>query len=39
MVIVDTSAWVEFFRSGEPSIVEKVDRALREMPAKVKKMG
>jgi len=28
MVIVDTSAWVEFFRDGLPAIVEKVDRCL-----------
>jgi len=30
MVIVDTSAWVEFFRAGEPTVVEKVDRLLAE---------
>ena len=28
MVIVDTSAWIEYFQDGEPSVVEKVDRAL-----------
>jgi predicted nucleic acid-binding protein len=28
MVIVDTSAWIEFFRDGEPSVVEKVDQCL-----------
>jgi len=28
MVIVDTSAWVEYFRAGEPSVVEKVDHCL-----------
>jgi predicted nucleic acid-binding protein len=30
MVIVDTSAWVEYFRDGEPSVVEKVDRCLNQ---------
>ena len=30
MVIVDTSAWVEYFRGGEPAVVEKVDRCLAE---------
>lgn len=30
MVTVDTSAWVEYFRGGEPSVVEKVDRCLAE---------
>ena len=30
MVMVDTSAWVEFFRQGDPSVVEKVDRCLGE---------
>jgi len=30
MVIVDTSAWVEFLRMGEPTVVEKVDRYLDE---------
>ena len=28
MVIVDTSAWVEYFRDGVPDVVEKVDRCL-----------
>jgi predicted nucleic acid-binding protein len=28
VVIVDTSAWVEYFRNGEPSVVNKVDRCL-----------
>lgn len=28
MVIVDTSAWVEYFRGGVPDVVEKVDRCL-----------
>ena len=28
MVIVDTSAWVEYFTGGIPEIVEKVDRCL-----------
>jgi predicted nucleic acid-binding protein len=28
VVIVDTSAWVEYFRGGMPEIVEKVDRCL-----------
>lgn len=28
MVIVDTSAWVEYFRPGDPTTVEKVDRCL-----------
>jgi len=28
MVIVDTSAWVEFFRNGLPTVVSKVDRCL-----------
>lgn len=28
MVIVDTSAWIEYFRDGEPSVVEKVDQCL-----------
>ena len=30
MVIVDTSAWIEYFRSGKPDIVEKVDRCLSQ---------
>jgi predicted nucleic acid-binding protein len=25
MILVDTSAWVEYFRGGEPSVVEKLD--------------
>lgn len=28
MVIVDTSAWIEYFRDGEPDVVAKVDRCL-----------
>lgn len=28
MVIVDTSAWVEYFKNGVPSVVAKVDRCL-----------
>jgi predicted nucleic acid-binding protein len=28
MVIVDTSAWIEYFRNGAPNIVAKVDRSL-----------
>ena len=28
MVIVDTSAWIEYFRGGLPDVVGKVDRAL-----------
>ncbi|MCK4425602.1 MAG: PIN domain nuclease [Deltaproteobacteria bacterium] len=28
MVIVDTSAWVEYFRNGFPTVVSKVDRCL-----------
>ena len=28
MVIVDTSAWIEYFRGGLPDIVTKVDRCL-----------
>jgi hypothetical protein len=30
MIIVDTSAWVEYFRDGDPVVVRKVDRALDE---------
>ena len=30
MVIVDTSAWIEYFREGVPHIVEKVGRCLDE---------
>ena len=34
MVIVDTSAWIEFFRDGQPSIVKIVDQCLdRELVA------
>jgi len=28
MIVVDTSAWVEYFKAGEPSVVNKVDRCL-----------
>lgn len=28
MVIVDTSAWIEYFRGGLPDVVAKVDRCL-----------
>jgi hypothetical protein len=28
MIIVDTSAWVEYFQDGDPSVVEKLDRIL-----------
>jgi predicted nucleic acid-binding protein len=28
MVIVDTSAWIEYFKGGIPHIVEKVDQCL-----------
>ena len=28
MVIVDTSAWIEYFRGGIPRIVNKVDQCL-----------
>lgn len=30
MVIVDTSAWVEFFRDGTPAVVENVVRCLEQ---------
>lgn len=30
MVIVDTSAWIEFFRDGEPAVVRKVDQCLEK---------
>ena len=30
MVIVDTSAWIEYFRGGDPGIVQTVDRCLAE---------
>jgi len=28
MILADTSAWVEYFKEGEPSVVEKLDRFL-----------
>lgn len=28
MVIIDTSAWIEFFRNGVPSVVERVEACL-----------
>jgi len=28
VVVIDTSAWVEYFREGEPSVAERVDRSL-----------
>ncbi len=30
MIMVDTSAWIEYFRNGEPRIVNKVDLCLEE---------
>jgi predicted nucleic acid-binding protein len=30
VVVVDTSAWVEYFRDGDPAVVAKVDRCLEE---------
>ena len=30
MIIVDTSAWIEYFRGGLPRIVNKVDRCLEQ---------
>ena len=30
MVIVDTSAWIEYFRIGIPDVVEKVDLCLEQ---------
>jgi hypothetical protein len=34
MVLVDTSAWIEYFRSGKPSVVKAVDHCLdRELVA------
>lgn len=30
MVLIDTSAWIEYFRGGVSSVVEKVDRCLAE---------
>jgi hypothetical protein len=28
VIVVDSSAWVEYFRDGDPSVVHKVDRCL-----------
>jgi len=28
MIIVDTSAWIEYFRNGAPSVVSLIDRSL-----------
>ncbi len=28
MVIVDTSAWIEYFQDGDPGVSDKVDRSL-----------
>lgn len=30
MVIVDTSAWIEYLKDGVPEVVEKVDRSLEQ---------
>lgn len=30
MVIVDTSAWIEYFRGGQPRVVNKVDLCLEQ---------
>ena len=30
MILVDTSAWIEYFRNGAPSVVHKVEKSLRE---------
>jgi len=30
MVIVDTSAWIEYLQGGEPSVVDKVDLCLEQ---------
>ena len=30
MVLVDTSAWIEYFRDGKQAVVEEVDRCLEE---------
>lgn len=30
MVIVDTSAWVEYFKNGQPAIVKKTDQCLEQ---------
>lgn len=30
MILVDTSAWIEYFRDGAPSVVHKVEKSLRE---------
>ena len=30
MILVDTSAWIEYFRNGVPSVVRKVEKCLGE---------
>lgn len=30
MILVDTSAWIEYFRNGVPSVARKVEKSLRE---------
>ena len=30
MVIIDTSAWIEYFRDGDPDVVARVERCLEE---------
>jgi predicted nucleic acid-binding protein len=30
MIVVDSSAWIEYFRDGQPLIVSKVDRCLEQ---------
>lgn len=30
MILIDTSAWIEYFRNGVPSVARKVDQCLRE---------
>ena len=30
MIVVDSSAWIEYFRDGQPLIVNKVDRCLEQ---------
>ena len=30
MVVIDTSAWIEFLKDGNPDIVQKVDRCLSQ---------
>lgn len=30
MVLIDTSAWIEYFRGGDPEVVAEVDRCLQE---------